>query len=261
MNKSSIVNQQSKIICGDCLKVLPTLPPAAMIFADPPDNIGCKYDGFNDRWPDEGEYRQWLYDRIHAVMWPMNRSDVIWLSINHKWLFDMAAMLHGSPSYQTRLFPWRYTFGQHRNSDCGNGYRPILRFTRQGAKLYPDAIRVPSLRQTRYGDKRANPKGRVPDDFWEFPRVCGTFKERKAWHPCQHPKDLLRRMVLFSTKPGDLVIDLFAGSGNMLEVCRELERDCIGVEISEYYCRKIAETTGAELILNHEEHEGTRSNP
>ena len=252
-------NLKSQIIQGDCLKVLPALPPAAMIFADPPDNIGCKYEGFDDRWPDGGEYCQWLYERIHAVIWPLSRPGIIWLSINNKWLFDMAAMLHGSPSYQTRLFPWRYTFGQHNSHDCGSGYRPILRFMRAGAKLYPNAIREPSARQTKYGDKRADPRGRVPDDVWEFSRVCGTFKERKAWHPCQHPKALLRRMVLLSTKPGDLVIDLFAGSGNMLEVCRELGRDCIGIEISKFYCEKIAETTGAELI-HHEEHEETRSN-
>ena len=106
------------------------------------------------------------------------------------------------------------------------------------AKLYPDAIRVESARQ-KMGDKRADPRGRVPDDVWEFPRVCGTFHERKKWHPNQHPKDLLRRMVLFSTKPGDLVVDLFAGTGNMLEVCKELDRDCIGIELSEFYCDKI----------------------
>lgn len=257
--QSTIENQQSKIICGDCLQVLPTLPPAAMMFADPPDNIGCKYEGFKDRWSDDGEYFLWLYERIHAVMWPMSRPGFLWLSINNKWLFDMAVMLYGSASYSTRLFLWRYTFGQHRGSDCGSGYRPILRFMRAGAKLYPDAIRVPSLRQTRYNDKRANATGRVPDDVWEFPRVAGTFKERKAWHPCQHPKDLLRRMVLLSTKPGDLVIDLFAGSGDMLEVCKELDRPCIGIEISEHYCKRIAEATGAELTLATEHTEDTES--
>lgn len=248
MAESKIENRQLTIIHGDCLKVLPTLPPATMIFADPPDNIGCKYEGFKDRWADAGEYCQWLYERIHAVLWPMTRPGFLWLSINNKWLFDVAVMVHGSPSYSTRLFFWRYTFGQHNARDCGSGFRPLLRFMRGGAKLYPDQIRVPSLRQSRYGDKRADPRGRVPDDVWEFSRVCGTFKERRPWHPCQHPKDLLKRMVLLSTRPGDLVIDCFAGSGSMLEVCKELDRSCIGIEISPFYCEKIAETTGAELV-------------
>jgi site-specific DNA-methyltransferase (adenine-specific) len=258
--QSKIENRKSTIICGDCLAVLPTLSPAVMIFADPPDNIGCKYEGFADEWDNRGDYLDWLNNLIWMVC-DQQESPIFWFSFNRLWIFDLYPSMPALLNVDVRQFIWRYTFGQHRDSDCGSGYRPILRFMRQGAKLYPDAIRVPSARQMTYNDKRANPKGRVPDDVWEFPRVCGTFKERKAWHPCQHPKNLLRRMVLLSTRPGDLVIDLFAGSGNMIEVCRELDRDCIGIEISRFYCDKITETTGAELILNHEEHEGTRSKP
>ena len=46
-----------RIIHGDCLEVLPKLPAATMIFADPPDNLGCKYEGFVDKWPNDGKYR------------------------------------------------------------------------------------------------------------------------------------------------------------------------------------------------------------
>jgi site-specific DNA-methyltransferase (adenine-specific) len=260
-NESRVTSDEPRtyqIIRGDCLAMLPTLPKAAMVFADPPDNIGCRYEGFEDRWDDNRQYIEWLSSLIWTVC-DQQEVDFFWLSFNRLWLFDlyrsMSVLLH----VEMRQFIWRYTFGQHNSYDCGSGYRPILRFMREGAKLYPDAIREPSLRQTRYGDKRANPKGRVPDDVWEFSRVCGSFKERKPWHPCQHPKALLRRMVLLSTQPGTLVIDCFAGSGNMIEVCRELDRSCIGIEISEYYCKRIAETTGAELVVHHEEHEGTRS--
>jgi len=110
---------------------------------------------------------------------------------------------------------------------------------RPEAKLYPDAIRVPSARQLKYNDKRANPKGRVPDDVWEFSRVCGTFKERRRWHPNQHPEALIERVVKFSTAPGDLVIDMFAGTGTVNRVCKRLGRPCIGIEISEFYCEQI----------------------
>lgn len=223
----------NKIICGDCLEVLPKLPRAKMIFADPPDNLGIKYEGFDDKIHD---YINWLWKRLWQA-WDY-KTDILWISYYHKYQADMLGWVN-SYDIPHRQFIWRFTFGQHNKLDCGNGYRPILRLMRPGAKLYPDAIRVPSARQTKYNDKRADPRGRVPDDVWEFPRVCGTFRERKKWHPCQHPKDLLRRMVLFSTKPGDLVIDMFAGSGNMLEVCRELDRSCIGIEISKFYCRKI----------------------
>lgn len=224
-----------RIIQGDCLEVLPTLPKATMVWADPPDNLGVEYDGVSDKNP---AYTGWLWEVMHRGF---QHSDVFWLSYYHKHQDIVMRELQQIISKDWRQFIWRFTFGQHRHTDCGNGYRPILRLMHPDAKLYPDAIRVESARQ-KLGDKRADPRGRVPDDVWEFPRVCGTFHERKKWHPNQHPKDLLRRMVLFSTKPGDLVIDMFAGTGNMLEVCKELGRNCIGIELSEFYCEKIRET-------------------
>jgi site-specific DNA-methyltransferase (adenine-specific) len=225
----------NKLICGDCLEVLPTLPKAKMIWADPPDNLGVKYVGVSDK---RKGYLGWLSAVMRAGA---TNSDVFWLSYYYKYQMNVLNIASRSKlSRPHRQFIWRFTFGQHRHTDCGNGYRPILRLMRPGAKLYPDAIRVESARQ-KMGDKRADPRGRVPDDVWEFPRVCGTHKERKKWIPNQHPKDLLRRMVLFSTEPGDLVIDMFAGSGNMLEVCYELKRDCIGIDISSTYCKHIRE--------------------
>jgi len=118
---------------------------------------------------------------------------------------------------------------------------------RPGSIIYPDAIRIPSKRQTLYNDKRANPKGRVPDDVWEFSRVCGTFKEKRKWHPNQHPEALIERIVKFSCVPGDLVIDMFAGTGTVNRVCKRLGIDCIGIELSRFYCEKITEETGAKL--------------
>jgi DNA modification methylase len=52
----------NRIIHGDCLEVLPKLPRAKMIFADPPDNLGMKYNGFEDRWPSDASYIKWLAD-------------------------------------------------------------------------------------------------------------------------------------------------------------------------------------------------------
>ena len=236
MNPTRPRQTTQRIIQGDCLEVLPTLPKATMVWADPPDNLGVEYAGVGDK-RDRWEYGRWLRDVIHEGQ---IQSDVFWLSYYYRY----QALVFGKcvcSDEQWRQFIWRFTFGQYRYTDCGNGYRPILRLMHPDVKLYPDAIRVESARQ-KLGDKRADPRGRVPDDVWEFPRVCGTFHERKKWHPNQHPKDLLRRMVLFSTQPGDLVIDMFAGTGNMLEICKELDRNCIGIELSEFYCDKIRET-------------------
>ncbi|MFA5163839.1 MAG: site-specific DNA-methyltransferase [Patescibacteria group bacterium] len=204
-----------------------------MIFADPPDNLGLKYNGFVDKIP-YSEYCEKLFRWLELAT---SLSEMVWFSIYHKYLIE--TLFHAKGCGDTRLFIWRFTFGQHNNNDCGNGYRPILRIMNQGAKLYPDAIREPSKRQTLYHDKRANPAGRVPDDVWDFPRVCGTFKEKRKWHINQHPEALIERMIKFSTVEGDLVIDMFAGTGTVNRVCKRLNRDCIGIEISPFYCEQI----------------------
>jgi DNA modification methylase len=227
-----------QLMHGDCLDLLRDMEPATMIWADPPDNIGVQYESYSDDLPPR-KYAAWLWDIFIEAR---TKGEIFWLSYNAKWMPIVLRYASMCPNW--RQFFWHYTFGQNRQSDFVSSYRPILRLMTSDAVTYPDAIRVPSARQTKYKDKRANPKGKMPDDVWAYPRVCGTFKERKKWIPNQHPKDLLRRLVLFSTKPGDLVIDMFAGSGNMLEVCRELNRRCIGIEISKTYCDHIREDLG-----------------
>jgi len=244
----------NRIIHGDCLQVLGDLPKARMVFADPPDNQDLKYDGFEDRWSLDYDYLKWLGD----VFWYGKRqAPIFWGSYFHKWDVGLKQELltcgvYPSSELQARTFIWRFTFGQHRKTDCGNGYRPILRVSDPGVKWNMDSIRVPSARQMKYNDRRANPDGRVPDDVWDFPRVCDTFHERRKWHPTQHPEALMERIILMSTDPGDLVIDMFGGSFTTARVCKKLDdigqgRDCISIEISRSYCDKGAEELGCTV--------------
>ena len=220
------------IIHGDCMQVLPQLPPARMVFLDPPDNLGVKYDGYEDR-REPMEYLEWL---MHVLWRSYELAPIVWLS--HYYRHTPEVMRHAGvyvPGAELRLFLWRFTFGQHRGSDCGNGYRPILRIAKAGMLWNTDAIRVPSARQ-RHKDKRADPRGRVPDDVWDFSRVCGTFKERRKWALNQHPEALLERIIKMSCDSGDLVIDSFAHSFTTARVCKRLGIDCISIEQSWVYC-------------------------
>ena len=228
----------TQILCGDCLDVLPTLPPARMIFADPPDNLGVPYDGFEDKWATAEAYIAWLSDVTFAALLT---GDIFWLSYYWRWDFDLKGRLSRvgvGEGWEVKPFIWRFTFGQHQQKDCGSGFRPILRFSQPDVKWGTDDIRILSARQTKYHDKRADPRGRVPDDAWTFPRVCGTFKEKRKWGKNQHPEALIKRMVLMSTKPGDLVIDMFGGTFTVARVCKALERRSISIEISKAYCEK-----------------------
>jgi len=118
------------------------------------------------------------------------------------------------------------------------------------------AVRVPSARQLVYGDKRANPKGRLPDDTWilrpqdcpdsfqshedtwYIPRVNGTFKERKGWHGCQMPEQVLGRIIRACSREGETVLDPFTGSGTTLAVAKKLHRRFLGFELSPDYARQ-----------------------
>src|SRR5262249_10998534 len=84
------------------------------------------------------------------------------------------------------------------------------------------------------------PDGFQPDeDTWYFSRVCGTFKERKGWHGCQMPEQLLGRIVRVCSNPGEVVLDPFAGSGTTLAVAKKLGRRCLGFERSDNYAAKV----------------------
>jgi len=54
----------NKIINADCLDVIWQQTKPVMIFADPPDNLGLKYDGFAGKWPNDEAYLNWLYQVI-----------------------------------------------------------------------------------------------------------------------------------------------------------------------------------------------------
>ena len=228
----------STILQGDCLQILPTLPPATCLWADPPDNLGLRYaDQIKDKRPAD-EYVAWLKDVVRAAL--LHGPKVFWLSHYYKYLPAMLAFAaEWQLAWECRLFLWRFQFGQHRDTDFGNGFRPILRFSRPGTCWYTQGVRVPSARTLKYHDKRANAAGRVPDDVWDFPRVCGTFHERRPWHPNQHPIALMKRIVAVSCLPGDTVIDLFGGTGSCLRACRELGVACTSIELSHTYCENL----------------------
>ena len=65
--------------------------------------------------------------------------------------------------------------------------------------------------------------------------MCGTFKERRGFHGCQMPEQLLGRIIKACSNEGDLVLDPFAGSGTTLAVAKKLGRKFLGCEISNEY--------------------------
>jgi len=212
-----------------------------LIISDPPDNIGLKYDGFIDRQPAE-EYE------ANIRLWLTRMADLtdgpIFFTFNEKWtrVVENAIEEIGIPLIQ-RL-QWYYTFGQDQTSRGKYGlcHRPI--YWLGSDYIRPEQIKIPSARQAKYNDKRASKGGKLPANIWEFPRICGTFKERRKHCPTQLPESLVERIVKGHCRPNGRVLDPFLGSGTTAIICQKLGPDCVGIEISEPCIQKTAEILG-----------------
>lgn len=229
-----------RIICGDALEILPSLTPSACVFADPPDNIGLRYNGCADNRP-AADYLAWIESLLVAAL---ENAPIVWLSFNARWSVALgvigAAIQARKSGLEIKPCVQTFTFGQHDQRDLASCHRPLWRFRRDRAPLYPDAIRVSSWRQEN-GDKRADPRGRVPGDVFDFPRVTGNSKQRRAWHPTQLHEGLVERCILLSTKPGELVCDPCAGTGTTGRVCRRIDRRSVLIDCDPVYCQRMGD--------------------
>ena len=249
----------NQIIEGDCIKILNESPEpwVDLVFADPPFNIGYLYHGYNDQRNAE-DYQDFSRDWMSAVFKVLKPTGSFYLAIGDDYAAELCVIAKKIGFHLRNWIVWHYTFGQQTKMMFAKSHTHILYFTKtadpHGFTFNADAIRVASARQTTYGDSRANPKGKVPDDVWylrpqETPdpffaadgdtwnvsRVCGTFKEREGWHGCQMPINVLNRIILASSNEGDVVLDPFNGSGTTVVAAAMLNRRYVGIDQSAEY--------------------------
>ncbi|MCI0492817.1 MAG: site-specific DNA-methyltransferase, partial [Planctomycetes bacterium] len=265
----------SRIHQGDCLELLRQVEDGTidLVFADPPFNIGYDYDAYHDRHDDE-TYTAWCRDWITEIHRVLKPEGAFWLAIGDEYAAELKVAAQHQVGFFTRSWiVWYYTFGVNCKRKFSRSHVHLFHFVKDENRFTFNAddplCRVPSARALVYGDKRANPAGRLPDDTWivrpaaddnwvlrpqdlpegfqptddtwYFSRVAGTFKERQGFHGCQMPEQLLGRIVRVSSNPDDIVLDPFAGSGTTLAVAKKLRRRWIGCELSEAYVRAATE--------------------
>lgn len=133
---------------------------------------------------------------------------------------------------------WHYTGGGRSKSRFSNKHDTLLWYAAgPRPRFNVDAVRVPYAPTSRYASggivskagKRylPHPDGTPVDDVWDIPIVNPMSRER-AGYPTQKPLALLERLVAALTDPGDLVVDLFCGSGTTLVAAARLGRRWIG---------------------------------
>jgi site-specific DNA-methyltransferase (adenine-specific) len=228
------MNTTNRIIPGNCLDILPSLSAesAALIFADPPFNEGGPYPGYKDSLP-RCDYLAFTERWLTAAVRVLSPSGSLFVQIKDEWAGYVQVFLDRLLHWRNTVI-WHYRFGTHQKGKFGRNHQQILHYVADPKRstYNADAIREPSDQQTKYRDRRADRRGRVPGDVWEVSRVCGTFRER-AGHCCQTPLAILDRIIRATTNVGDLVLDPFAGTGTALVAARQLGRRYLGIEVCE----------------------------
>lgn len=238
-----------------------------LVFADPPFNIGYDYDVYDDA-REAAHYLDWSWQWINGVFQVLKPDGTFWLAIGDEYAAELKVIAQKIGFTCRSWVIWYYTFGVNCKKKFSRSHAHLFHFVKDkdNFKFNDEAIRVPSARQLVYGDGRANPAGRLPDDTWilrpqdvqhgfaptddtwYFPRVAGTFKERAGFHGCQMPEQLLGRIIRCCSNPGDLVLDPFSGSGTTLVVAKKLGRQWIGFDVSDDYVRRsLARVTEAQV--------------
>jgi len=256
--------QRNEIHQGDCVQLLEQTDAQSvdLVFADPPFNIGYEYDVYDDRKQAE-DYLEWSQQWISGVHRVLKPDGTFWLAIGDEFAAELKIEAQKAGFHCRSWVIWYYTFGVNCKNGFSRSHTHLFHFVKDKNNFtfnrnHP-AVRVKSARELVYADNRANPNGRLPDntwitrpqdapfflsfnashDTWYFARVAGTFKEREGFHGCQMPEQLLARIIRVSSRPQDLVLDPFGGSGTTLSVAKKLGRQWMGFELSPDYVQYI----------------------
>lgn len=243
--KCSIANQ-------DCMEFLTSLPSssAGLIIADPPYNIG--FDGGQgwDKVRPESEWVEWClgWTRECARILMPGRMLVVWGTLKdgnqfmkYKLAVDDDEEL-GSALVPENEIVWSYNWGGRSKRNFARKHEYAWCWRRAGADLLfnADDVRVERKMKINPRNGQVFDKGTIPTCVWEQNNHT-TSKDFCGWHPTTKNISLLQRMVRAWTKPGDLVVDPFSGSGSSAIAALREGRTFAGSEIDREYVQKSQE--------------------
>ncbi len=235
------------ILVGDCIAHMNALPEASvdLIFADPPYNLQLeegltrpdqsKVDAVDDEW-DKFEsfahYDTFTRAWMTAARRILKPNGAIWVIGSYHNIFRVGAALQDLGFWMLNDVVWRKTnpMPNFRGRRFQNAHETMIWASRDAnAKGYTfnyDAM------------KSANDDVQMRSD-WLFPICSGGERlkdaEGRKTHPTQKPEALLARVLLSSTKPGDVVLDPFFGTGTTGAVAKRLGRHYVGIEREDVY--------------------------
>ena len=245
-------NKNNMLYEGDSIEWLKSLPDETvdLIFADPPYNIK-KADW--DKFESQEKYIDWSMRWISEASRILKTNGTLYICGFSEILADLK---HPSMKYfkGCKWIVWYYKNKANLGKDWGRSHESILHLRKNKSfTMNIDDVRIPYGKHTlkypshpqaetsQYGNSgkrkdiwKPHPKGAKPKDIIEVPTICNGMEE-KTLHPTQKPEELLRKIILASSNPNDLIADPFSGSGTTLVVAEQLGRKWIGCDISHEY--------------------------
>lgn len=248
------------ILMSDCIEAMRSLPAKSidMIFADPPYNLqlggdlsrpdGSHVDAVTDDWDKFDSFaaydaftKAWLAEARRIL----KDNGTIWVIGSYHNIFRVGATVQDLGFWILNDIVWRKAnpMPNFKGTRFTNAHETMIWASMGEKSRYTFNYRTM---------KTLNDELQMRSD-WEFP-ICGGQERLKRdgvkVHPTQKPEALLYRVLLASTKPGDVVLDPFFGTGTTGAVAKRLGRHWIGIEREPGYCAAAIERIEAALPLD-----------
>lgn len=229
-----------RIVCGDARATIAELPSASVHLAvtSPPYNVRIPYRGYTDDLPPE-EYLAWLKEvwrELHRALVPGGRfalnvaptSIKDFRPIHHdlaRDLRDLGYIMRTEIIWYKQTMGRRTAWGSWRspsNPHIVPSWEYLLVFSKGQWKLPGDRDQV---------DISAKEFETFSDGFWPIPP-----ERRRQGHPAPFPEALIERIVKFYSYRGNVILDMFGGTGTVAAVARRTGRHYLSIDSSAEYC-------------------------
>ena len=237
---------EGKIVLGDCVSTLNSLPPNSidLIFADPPYNLqlsgellrpnNSKVDGVTQQW-DQFEsfaaYDNFTKEWLQACYRVLKSSGSLWVIGSYHNIFRVGATLQDIGFWILNDVIWRKTnpMPNFRGRRFTNAHETMI-WCAKGPEAKQYTFNYDSMKSLNEGLQMRSD--------WLLPLCTGSERlkiEGQKAHPTQKPESLLSRVILATSKPNDIVLDPFSGSGTTAAVAKRFGRKYIGIEQDKPY--------------------------
>ena len=244
--ETDIVN---RTLNGDILKMLEFVPEgfADLIIIDPPYNLSKNFNGMKFASRSQEGYDEYLATWFPAVCKKLKSNGSLYICGDWKCTSSLQRAVERELTVLNRI-TWQREKGRGAKSNWKNGMEDIWFAVKNPADYYFDVEAVKMKRKVlapykadgkpKDWDEESEGNFRLtyPSNFWDDISVPFWSMPENTDHPTQKPEKLYAKLILASSRPGDIVFDPFLGSGTASVVAKKLGRRFCGIEQNEEYC-------------------------